>query len=140
MNNQQARDNLEGEETDGHPFFDYEPFTSSFFWYTMEGFLQRVMFALTMGVAAVMFSALLWTVSLPLVAWNVVRWVASKVGAGWSGVNTQRGRTRPWCSTVSRPPRQTRQNATFGALEPRILSSYSTSSSCWHVIQERAQR
>lgn len=62
----------------------YEPFTSSFFWYTMEGLLQRVLFSLTMGIAALLFSALLWTASLPLVAWNVVRWVASEVGRRFS--------------------------------------------------------
>ncbi|CAM9102556.1 unnamed protein product, partial [Hapterophycus canaliculatus] len=49
------------------------PWTSSFLWYTLEAFLQRMCFALTMGTAAVLFSALLWTVSLPLVAWNIVR-------------------------------------------------------------------
>eukprot|EP00903_Cladosiphon_okamuranus_P019883 g18275.t1 len=56
----------------------YDPFTSSILWYTLEGLMQRLMFALTMGVAALLLSALLWMLSLPLVAWNIVRWVASK--------------------------------------------------------------
>lgn len=60
--------------------WSHEPWTSSFLWYTLEAFLQRMWFALTMGAAAVLLSALLWTVSLPLVSWNIVRWIASKVG------------------------------------------------------------
>ncbi|CAM9784847.1 unnamed protein product, partial [Scytosiphon promiscuus] len=56
----------------------HEPWTSSFLWYTLEAFLQRVWFALTMGSAAVLVSAVLWTISLPLVTWNIVRWIAPK--------------------------------------------------------------
>eukprot|EP00752_Nemacystus_decipiens_P009021 g8052.t1 len=69
----------------------YKPFTSSFLWYTMEGLMQRVLFALTMGVAALLLSALLWTVSLPFVAWNIIRWVASKEMS-----ESQREKKRQW--------------------------------------------
>lgn len=57
--------------------------------------MQRVLFALTMGVAALLFSALLWTASLPLVAWNLVRWVASKVGLVLSRISHATNQTRP---------------------------------------------
>lgn len=50
------------------------PATSTFEWFTFEGFLQRLTFALTMGLAAVALSALIWIISLPWVAWSLLSW------------------------------------------------------------------
>lgn len=50
------------------------PATSTYAWFTFEGFIQRGAFALTMGLAAVALSSLLWVISLPWVAWSLLRW------------------------------------------------------------------
>ncbi|CAN0416249.1 unnamed protein product [Ascophyllum nodosum] len=57
-----------------HEATKFTPATSTYGWFTFEGFLQRGAFALTMGVAALALSALLWIISLPWVAWSLFRW------------------------------------------------------------------
>ncbi|CAN0376362.1 unnamed protein product, partial [Ascophyllum nodosum] len=52
----------------------FTPATSTYGWFTFEGLLQRGAFTLTMGVAALALSALLWIISLPWVAWSLLRW------------------------------------------------------------------
>ncbi|CAM9154356.1 unnamed protein product [Ectocarpus fasciculatus] len=42
-------------------------------WRTFEGGLQRVAFAFTLGAAAIVMSAILWTLSVPWVAWCLLR-------------------------------------------------------------------
>lgn len=56
----------------GHAKF--KPVTSTYEWFTFEGSLQRLAFALTMGLTAVAFSTLLWIISLPWVAWSLLCW------------------------------------------------------------------
>lgn len=53
----------------------FAPVTSTYAWFTLVGFLQRLTFAGTMGVVAVAMSGVLWIISLPWVAWSLVRWV-----------------------------------------------------------------
>eukprot|EP00752_Nemacystus_decipiens_P011859 g10519.t1 len=52
---------------------DFPPFSSRPQWKAIDGFLQRLAFAATMGVAAVVVSAILWALSLPWVAWCILR-------------------------------------------------------------------
>ncbi|CAN0140980.1 unnamed protein product, partial [Scytosiphon promiscuus] len=52
-----------------------QPFTKTAEGKAFDDFLQRLAFALTMGVAAVVLSTILWTVSIPWVAWSLLRTV-----------------------------------------------------------------
>ena len=51
-----------------------EPVTSTFGWATFVGSLHRVFFALFMGLPALLLLVLLWTLSVPLMAANLVVW------------------------------------------------------------------
>lgn len=50
------------------------PFSMSYVWLTIEGGIQKLLFASTMGLTAVALSALLWVVSTPWIAWRLLRW------------------------------------------------------------------
>lgn len=45
----------------------------------MEGAFQRLGFACTLGLAALVVTIILWTVSVPWVAWCLLRWVRPAV-------------------------------------------------------------
>lgn len=59
-------------------------------WRTFEGGLQRVSFAFTMGAAAIVMSAILWTLSVPWVAWCLLR-IAHPVVSSSPASNTLQG-------------------------------------------------
>lgn len=58
---------------------DFKPITSMYWWHTFDGVMQRFAFAFTMGSAAVVLNALLWLLSMPWIAWRLVRWIFSEV-------------------------------------------------------------
>lgn len=94
----------------GHsPTSKFIPITSTSEWSTFEGFLQRLTFALTMGLAAVALSALLWIVSLPWVAWSLLSWF------------------HRW----DRPP--VRHEVSANKSVRMIIQSFSVSSQSWRV-------
>lgn len=51
-----------------------EPVSSTYGWATVVGSLHRVFFALFMGLPALLLLVLLWTLSVPLMAANIVVW------------------------------------------------------------------
>lgn len=55
------------------------PFSMSYVWHTIERGAQMLIFALTMGLAAVAMSTTLWMVSTPWIAWRILRWMCPPV-------------------------------------------------------------
>lgn len=60
---------------------DMLPASATHKWETFEGSLQRWAFAWTLGIAAVVMSAILWILSVPWVAWCLLRCVRPVVSA-----------------------------------------------------------
>ncbi|CAM9397930.1 unnamed protein product [Ectocarpus fasciculatus] len=52
---------------------EFKACTQTHEWRTFEGGVQRLLFAFTFGVAAIAMSAILWTLSVPWVAWCLLR-------------------------------------------------------------------
>ncbi|CAM9807163.1 unnamed protein product [Ectocarpus sp. 6 AP-2014] len=52
---------------------EFIAWTQTHQWRTFEGGVQRVLFAFTFGAAAIVMSAILWTLSVPWVAWCLLR-------------------------------------------------------------------
>lgn len=50
------------------------PLSGTLTWLFIEGTIDRLIFACTMGLVAIGASAILWTVSMPWVAWRIFRW------------------------------------------------------------------
>lgn len=50
----------------------FNPVTLTYKWFTFEGMLQRIIFAFTLGLAAVVLLSFLWTISLPWLAWSLL--------------------------------------------------------------------
>ncbi|CBN74319.1 Transient Receptor Potential Channel. Partial sequence [Ectocarpus siliculosus] len=57
----------------GTPGDEFIAWTQTHEWRTFEGGVQRVLFAFTFGAAAIVMSAILWTLSVPWVAWCLLR-------------------------------------------------------------------
>lgn len=52
----------------------FPTFSSTTRWRSIEGAINRLIFACTMGVVAVVLLSVLWVVSLPWIAWRIFRW------------------------------------------------------------------
>lgn len=55
-------------------------------WKTVEGGFQRLGFACTLGLAALVVTSILWMVSVPWVAWCLLRWARPAVSASRSSL------------------------------------------------------
>lgn len=69
----------------------FTPLSSTSTWLSVEGAIQRLLFAFTMGIIALGGLILLWTVSVPWIAWHILLWAIRKVRALGHTVVAQRG-------------------------------------------------
>lgn len=60
-----------------HPTTDYSPLSEERAVIALQGALERLIFAFTMGLFALVGTVILWVVSLPSVALRIVRWKVS---------------------------------------------------------------
>eukprot|EP00752_Nemacystus_decipiens_P006636 g5966.t1 len=82
-------------------WINFKPITAMYWWRAFDGMVQRFAFAFTMGLAAVALNALLWVLSMPWIAWKIVRWLYSKPDKTERGEDdktaTERGYFRMFC-------------------------------------------
>lgn len=60
------------------------PFSTTPKWKSFEGFLRRAAFAVTMGAASLVVFAILWSLSVPWIAWRIWCLVHPAVRVGFS--------------------------------------------------------
>ena len=119
---------------------DFVPITCTYGWLVINGAMQRFAFASTMGLAAVALNGLLWLLSLPWIAWGLLRLKVSEVRA--RAVNEATAtcvvcllRLASLCTCLPRPIPKIYGIVVFKHPSQPILAFARDTSRIWHIHQ-----